>query len=88
MLLIFVSWTGNLTYLMGFMLVLKYDYMNMHVHIDDGILELVSMNDSSGLGGWIISRPYFSVKAVVLGIATLYVSLQCSNAFMSTFSKL
>lgn len=53
--------------------------MNIRVRIDDGVLELVSTDDSSRLGSSIISRPHFSVKATFPGITTLYVSLNSSD---------
>ncbi|ONK57184.1 uncharacterized protein A4U43_C10F17460 [Asparagus officinalis] len=66
----------------------QYKYMNMQVHIDDGILELVRVDDSSKLGGRIISIPNFSVKATVLGTTTLYVSIrQHGNEILSQMIK-
>lgn len=57
----------------------QYEFMNTHVHLDDGILELVSVNSSPRFGGWIISKPHFTVRAALLGIATLYVSVTQRN---------
>ncbi|XWS40691.1 hypothetical protein CRYUN_Cryun17cG0017400 [Craigia yunnanensis] len=52
----------------------QYAYMNIHVHIEDDIVELVDKDDISSLGGEYIAAQNFKIRAKHLGITTLYVS--------------
>ncbi|OVA20622.1 Bacterial Ig-like [Macleaya cordata] len=51
----------------------QYVYMNVHVHIEDPILELVN-KDASSRGVTYIDAPSFAIRAKNLGVTTLYVS--------------
>ncbi|PKA56686.1 hypothetical protein AXF42_Ash012816 [Apostasia shenzhenica] len=50
---------------------LQYAFMNIRMHYEDGILELVDINNSSSFG---LAGPMFSVRAAAIGITTIYVS--------------
>ncbi|XWS30400.1 hypothetical protein CRYUN_Cryun24cG0114100 [Craigia yunnanensis] len=52
-----------------------YAYMNIHVHIEDDIVELVDKDDISSLGGGYISAQNFKIRAKHLSITTLYILL-------------
>lgn len=56
--------------------------MKIKVHLEDGILELISENYSPINGEWVIFGPKFSVRAVNIGITTVYVSLCCQDLFL------
>ncbi|XP_010248630.1 PREDICTED: nuclear pore complex protein GP210 [Nelumbo nucifera] len=63
----------------------QYVYMNIHVHIEDPILELVNKDDISDPGSGNIDGPKFIIQAKQLGITTLYVSArQCSGHEISS----
>ncbi|XP_039138500.1 nuclear pore complex protein GP210 isoform X1 [Dioscorea cayenensis subsp. rotundata] len=59
----------------------QYVYMNIHVHIEDGILDVVNGSLSSSIGSWIIYRSNFSVRALDVGTTTLYVSARQQSGF-------
>ncbi|OMO69335.1 Bacterial Ig-like, group 2 [Corchorus olitorius] len=52
----------------------QYAYMNIHVHIEDNIVELVEKDDISTPAGGYIGAQNFKIRAKYLGITTLYVS--------------
>ncbi|OMO59291.1 Bacterial Ig-like, group 2 [Corchorus capsularis] len=52
----------------------QYAYMNIHVHIEDDIVELVEKDDISTPAGGYIGAQNFKIRAKYLGITTLYVS--------------
>ncbi|KAL2335736.1 hypothetical protein Fmac_016949 [Flemingia macrophylla] len=52
----------------------QFLYMNLHVHVEDSIIELVDADDFSGLVGGYVNAPSFRIKGRNLGITTLYVS--------------
>lgn len=52
-----------------FFLSLKFTFMNIHVHLEDGIIEVIGKNNSSILVG-----PNISVRATAVGITAIYVS--------------
>ncbi|BAU00962.1 hypothetical protein VIGAN_11010600 [Vigna angularis var. angularis] len=52
----------------------QFVYMNLHVHIEDNIIELVDTDDFSSLVGGHVNAPSFKIKGRHLGITTLYVS--------------
>lgn len=55
--------------------VVQFVYMNLHVHVEDSIIELVDTEDFSSLVGGHVNAPSFKIKGRHLGITTLYVSL-------------
>ncbi|CAN4080170.1 unnamed protein product [Withania somnifera] len=52
----------------------QYVYMNIHVHIGDHIIELVNEDDLSCCGDGYVNVPSFRIRAIRLGVTTLYVS--------------
>ncbi|KDP46416.1 hypothetical protein JCGZ_10256 [Jatropha curcas] len=52
----------------------QYAYMNIHVWIEDDIIQLVDENDAPNVGVGYINGPRFTIFAKNLGITTLYVS--------------
>ncbi|XP_058778625.1 nuclear pore complex protein GP210 isoform X1 [Vicia villosa] len=52
----------------------QFVYMNIHVHIEDTIIELLDADSLSSLVGRHINAPSFKIKGRYLGITTLYVS--------------
>ncbi|KAJ7974628.1 Nuclear pore complex protein [Quillaja saponaria] len=52
----------------------QYVYMNILVHIEDHIVDLVDDDNVSSLAGRYVNAPSFTIKARSLGITTLYVS--------------
>ncbi|XVF14043.1 hypothetical protein REPUB_Repub09cG0022600 [Reevesia pubescens] len=52
----------------------QYTYMNIRVHIEDDIVELVEKDDISTTAGGYIGAQSFKIRAKHLGITTLYVS--------------
>jgi len=54
---------------------MQFVYMNLHVHIEDSIIEFVDTDDFSSLVGGHVNAPSFKIKGRHLGITTLYVSL-------------
>ncbi|KAE8694381.1 GP210 protein [Hibiscus syriacus] len=52
----------------------QFSYMNIHVHIEDVIVELVDKDDFSSPNGGYVSMQNFKIRAKHLGITTLYVS--------------
>ncbi|KAH1248383.1 Nuclear pore complex protein [Glycine max] len=52
----------------------QFVYMNLHVHVEDSIIELVDTEDFSSLVGGHVNAPSFKIKGRHLGITTLYVS--------------
>ncbi|GAV68566.1 RRM_1 domain-containing protein/Big_2 domain-containing protein [Cephalotus follicularis] len=52
----------------------QFAYMNIHVHIEDDIVELVDNDDIPIAGGRYINMPSFRIRAKHLGVTTLYVS--------------
>lgn len=52
--------------------------MNILVHIEDQIVELVDTDDSMITRHGVVKAPSFKIKAVSLGTTTLYVSLLSS----------
>ncbi|KAG1358954.1 hypothetical protein COCNU_08G004000 [Cocos nucifera] len=59
----------------------KYVYMKIKVHLEDGILELISENYSPINGEWVVFGPKFSVRALNIGITTLYVSVKQKSGY-------
>ena len=57
-------------------LVMQYAYMNIHVHNEDHIIELIDIDDtSSPRDGYVnVKAPNFKIMGTHLGITTLYVS--------------
>ena len=53
---------------------MQFAFMNIQVHIEDHIVEFVSSDDVSSLGGGYVKTPQFKITATHLGITTLYVS--------------
>ncbi|XP_029128899.1 nuclear pore complex protein GP210 isoform X3 [Cajanus cajan] len=51
----------------------QFVYMNLHVLVEDSIIELVDTDDFSSLVGGYVSAPSFRIKGRNLGITTLYV---------------
>lgn len=49
--------------------------MNIHVHIEDHIVKLVDIADTSSPHGEYVNSPNFEIMGTHLGITTLYVSL-------------
>lgn len=49
--------------------------MDIQVHIEDNIVELVDNDDNLSHGGGYVSKRSFKIMAKHLGITTLYVSL-------------
>ncbi|KAK9004035.1 hypothetical protein V6N11_001853 [Hibiscus sabdariffa] len=54
----------------------QYAYMNIHVHIEDDVVELVDKDDFSSPSGGYVSAQNFKIRAKHLGITTLYVSVR------------
>ncbi|XP_022740408.1 nuclear pore complex protein GP210 isoform X2 [Durio zibethinus] len=52
----------------------QYAYMNIHVHIEDDIVELFDKDDISTYAGGYVGAQTFKIRAKHLGITTLYVS--------------
>ncbi|CAN6449269.1 unnamed protein product [Victoria cruziana] len=52
----------------------QYNYMDIRVHFEEELLELLNKDDFSRSATDVIDEPSFLVKAVKLGITTLYVS--------------
>ncbi|XP_020089259.1 nuclear pore complex protein GP210 isoform X4 [Ananas comosus] len=52
----------------------QYMYMNIEVHIEDEVIVLITENDYSRAGGWVLNEPKFSIRAAHLGVTSLYVS--------------
>ena len=65
---------------------MQYAYMNIHVHIEDDVVELVDKDDISSPGGD-IGAQNFKIRAKLLGITTLYVShfILLAISFMLSF---
>lgn len=55
---------------------MQFVYMNLHVHVEESIIELVDIDNFSSLVGGHVNAPSFKMKGKYLGITTLYVSLQ------------
>lgn len=57
-------------------LVMQFAYMNIHVHIEEHIIELIDIDDtSSPRDGYVkVNAPNFKIMGAHLGITTLYVS--------------
>lgn len=53
---------------------MQYAYMNIHVHIEDHMVELVGIDDTSSPHGGHVKGPNFKIMGTRLGITTLYVS--------------
>ncbi|KAJ8622832.1 hypothetical protein MRB53_031361 [Persea americana] len=51
----------------------QYLYMNIHVHLEDGVLELVDNDGFSRLSGGEIHGPKFLIRAAQLGVTTFHV---------------
>lgn len=47
--------------------------MNIHVHLEDGVLELVDNDGFSRLSGGEIHGPKFLIRAAQLGVTTFHV---------------
>jgi len=60
---------------------MQFVYMNIHVHVEDTIIELLDAHSLSSLDGRHVNAPSFKIKGRYLGITTLYVSLlsMCIN---------
>ncbi|KAK7266452.1 hypothetical protein RIF29_19096 [Crotalaria pallida] len=52
----------------------QFVYMNLHVHVEDSIIELVDTDNFLSLVGGHVNAPSFKKKGRHLGITTLYVS--------------
>ncbi|XP_027357563.1 nuclear pore complex protein GP210 isoform X2 [Abrus precatorius] len=52
----------------------QFVFMNLHVHVEDNIIELVDSDHFSILVGGLVNAPSFKIKGGHLGITTLYVS--------------
>ncbi|KAK2365493.1 nuclear pore complex protein GP210 [Trifolium repens] len=52
----------------------QFVYMNLHVHVEDTIIELLDTDSLSSLVGRHVNAPSFKIKGRYLGITTLYVS--------------
>jgi nuclear pore complex protein Nup210 len=53
---------------------MQFVYMNLHVHVEDTIIELLDTDSLSSLVGGHVNAPSFKIKGRYLGITTLYVS--------------
>lgn len=53
---------------------LQFAYMNIHVHIEDHIVKLIGIADTSSPRGKYVNSPNFEIVGTHLGITTLYVS--------------
>ncbi|XP_020590904.1 LOW QUALITY PROTEIN: nuclear pore complex protein GP210 [Phalaenopsis equestris] len=51
----------------------QFEFMNIHVHIEDGIVEVIGKNNSSSIA---MVGPSFSVRAATVGITTIYVRVR------------
>ncbi|KAJ0969107.1 hypothetical protein J5N97_021984 [Dioscorea zingiberensis] len=65
----------------------QFIYMNIHVHLEDGVLDLVDGSRSSRIGSWTIYGSNFSVRALDVGTTTLYVSARQQSG-LEIFSQL
>ncbi|KAM0958021.1 hypothetical protein EV1_023125 [Malus domestica] len=52
----------------------QFAYMNIHVHVEDHIIEVLDINDISSPGGGFVNVPKFKILATHLGITTFFVS--------------
>lgn len=52
----------------------QFAYMNIHVHVEDHIIEVLDINDISRTGGGYVNIPKFKILATHLGITTFFVS--------------
>ncbi|RYR07176.1 hypothetical protein Ahy_B05g074493 isoform E [Arachis hypogaea] len=52
----------------------QFVYMTLHVHVEDGILELLDSDNFSSLVGGHVNAPSFKIRGRHLGITTLHVS--------------
>ncbi|KAL6532745.1 hypothetical protein OROGR_013705 [Orobanche gracilis] len=52
----------------------QFVYMNLHVHVEDTIIELLDTDSLSSLVGGHVNSPSFRIKGRYIGITTLYVS--------------
>ncbi|KAL6506124.1 hypothetical protein OROHE_022653 [Orobanche hederae] len=52
----------------------QFVYMNLHVHVEDTIIELLDTDSLSSLVGGHVNSPSFKIKGRYIGITTLYVS--------------
>ncbi|XP_027187547.1 nuclear pore complex protein GP210 isoform X1 [Cicer arietinum] len=52
----------------------QFVYMNLHIHVEDTIIELLDTDNLSSLVGGHVNAPSFKIKGRYLGITTLYVS--------------
>ncbi|XP_045812556.1 nuclear pore complex protein GP210 isoform X2 [Trifolium pratense] len=52
----------------------QFVYMNLHVHVEDTIIELLDTDSLSSHVGRHVNAPSFKIKGRYLGITTLYVS--------------
>ena len=53
---------------------MQFVYMNISVHIEDPIIELLDDDNFSSLAGGYVNAPSFRIKGRYLGITTIYVS--------------
>jgi hypothetical protein len=67
------SWILS-NYFSDWELVMQYAYMNIHVHIEDHIVELIGIDDTSSPHGGYVNAWNFKIMGTHLGITTLYVS--------------
>lgn len=54
--------------------IVQFAYMNIHVHVEDHIIEVLDINDISSPGGGYVNVPKFKILATHLGITTFFVS--------------
>lgn len=54
--------------------IVQFAYMNIHVHVEDHIIEVLDINDISSPGGGFVNIPKFKILATHLGITTFFVS--------------
>ena len=66
---------------------MQFVYMNLHVNVEDGMLELVDTDNFSILVGGHVNAPSFKIKGRHLGITTLYVRL-LSNSTILAFTSI
>ncbi|RVW46520.1 Retrovirus-related Pol polyprotein from transposon RE1 [Vitis vinifera] len=60
----------------------QYVYMNIQVHIEDHIVDLVDDdNDISSIGGGYVNSPKFMILAKHLGVTILYVSARQASGY-------
>lgn len=55
-------------------LVMQYTYMNIHVHIEDHVVNLVDIDCTTSPCHGYVHSANFTIKGTRLGITTLYVS--------------